>query len=224
MAAHDVRFQQHSRRQPCGDARGDRRARVADRASPHTAAHAEPLRHPPGLDARRHVAAIARSASAATSGRRPPTTITREMPVHPSPRRRRSRTSRLKLDLARPPLDRRTPASSGCAPTSPKPERDSTAQPSHPHRRRTRCRTPRRMHRSRILASTPTTTYSSERLDERHADRGRRERVHTAPHFFSALGARSLQAQRHVYRRCPADSRQARSGRGERHHSSPYPR
>ena len=59
LAAHDVRFHQHSRFQPCGDARGHRRARLADRASPHAAAHADPLAHPPRLDARRDVAPIA---------------------------------------------------------------------------------------------------------------------------------------------------------------------
>ena len=42
---------------------------------------------------------------------------------------------------------------------------------------------------------TPTTMYLADRLHQRHADRRRREGVHTAPHFFSAVGRPSLQAQ-----------------------------
>ena len=130
VAAHHVRFHQHSRLQPCGDARGDR-----PRASPIILRRTPPRkpgrwfihqvsrpaatsrRSPSGVGARHHIAILA--------------TITLEMPVQPDPH---APPAALRDSIRRGCCRRQTPASSGCARRL-RSGRDSPT-PSARHRRR----------------------------------------------------------------------------------------
>ena len=165
--------------------RGDRRARIADRA--RRTPPRKPSRWLIHQSRRRPRRRADRRPAPARDIRSPSTdTTTREIPGQPLPTPRRraprdrsstappsavARTSgvvRLRADETEPKLDSPTPsrpASTSTPQVSPEPPRTSF----------------RRRADDDVFA---------ERLHQRHADRRRREGVHTAPHFFSALGAR----------------------------------
>ena len=156
-----------------------------------TAARASPIvlrRTPPRKPRRWFIHQV--STPAATSRRSPSgvgrditspstATITLEMPVHPDPTHRQpALRDSTRRRLPSSPI----PASSGCARRL-QSGRDSPT-PSARHRRRTfpRAGAPNE------FGSHADDDVLADRLHQRHADRIRREGVHTAPHFFSAVG------------------------------------
>ena len=208
-AAHEVRFHQHSRLQPCGDARGHRRARIADRASPHAAAHAEPLAHPPRLDARRDVAPIAGRRRLATSRRRRRTRPRARSRSTPIPRRRRPalpRSSshprsavRRRLERRRRQVARDEAELEIDSPHAITPASTIVRARVSPHRRDT------------SFGVAPTTMCSPSECTSDTPTVDVVRACTLCRHFFSALSGQSLQAQRQQFRRFPAGSRQIRT-------------
>ena len=200
MAARDVRFQQHSRRQSCEIPAATDRARLSDRASP--ARHRAPraVAQPPRLDARRHIAPFAVGVGRASGRRRPPRSPARS-PASPIPTPRRARTRARAHSRRR----RRPSPNDGVGHVAPdQPDREARRdRPPRDHARVDveRCRESGRRSPRTTFGVAPTTRYSPNDCSKRHTDVDVVTSVHTAPHFLSARGSVTAGSDRISVRR-----------------------